>query len=152
MGNNSEQCPILKVHDSKLNKKEHETYLGDVISSDGKNEKNIQNKTNQGIGSVSQIFTMLSQVSLGHFHFEIALVMRDSILISKLVASSEIWYDVSKQEYKKLESIDEMFYRRLFNVQISTPKESLYIETGKLPIKFIIKTRRVMYWWQVACG
>ena len=149
VGNNSEQCPILKVNDSKLNKKEHETYLGDVISSDGKNEKNIQNKTNQGIGSVSQIFTMLSQVSLGHFHFEIALVMRDSILISKLVASSEIWYDVSKQEYKKLESIDEMFYRRLFNVQISTPKESLYIETGKLPIKFIIKTRRVMYWWHV---
>ena len=28
VGNNSEQCPILKVHDSKLNKKEHETYMG----------------------------------------------------------------------------------------------------------------------------
>ena len=23
------------------------------------------------------------------------------------------------------------------------------METGKLPIKFIIKTRRVMYWWHV---
>ena len=58
--------------------------------------------------------------------------------VSKLVSSSEVWYDVTKQEYKKLESVDEMFYRRLFNVQISTPKESLYMETGKIPIKYII--------------
>ena len=92
---------------------------------------------------------MLSQVSLGHFYFEIALIMRDSMLVSKLVSTSEEWYDVTKQEYKKLESVYEMFYRRLFNVQISTPKESLYMETGKIPIKYIIKMRRVMYWWHV---
>ena len=123
-GKNIEQCCILKVHDSVMMKKDHETYLGDVISSNGKNDKNILNKTNQGVGSVSQIFSMLSQVSLGHFYFEIALIMRDSMLVSKLVSSSEVLYDVTKQEYKKLESVDEMFYRRLFNVQISTPKEN----------------------------
>ena len=120
-----------------------------MISSTRKNEKNILNKANQGVGSVSRIFSMLSQVSLGHFYFEIALIMRDSMLVSKLVSTSEEWYDVTKQEYKKLESVYEMFYRRLFNVQISTPKESLYMETGKIPIKYIIKMRRVMYWWHV---
>ena len=105
VGKNIEQCCILKFHNSVM---EH------VISSTGKNEKNILNKANQGVGSVSQIFSMLSQVSLGHFYFEIALIMRDSMLVSKLVSSSEVWYDVTKQEYKKLESVDEMFYRRLF--------------------------------------
>ena len=66
-----------------------------------------------------------------------------------MVASSEVWYDVTKTEYQKLESIDEKWLRRLVNVQISVPKESLYIETGKLPVKYIIKMRRVMYWWHL---
>ena len=39
-----------------------------------------------------------------------ALVFRDATLISKLVLSSEVWYGDKKQEYKKLEIIDEMFY------------------------------------------
>ena len=81
---------------------------------------------------------MLHQVSLGHFYFEIGLVLRDSILVSKLVSSSESWYNITKQDYKKLESIDEMFYRRLFNVQSSVPKESLFIESGKMTVKYII--------------
>ena len=76
-------------------------------------------------------------------------MLRDAILVSKLVASSEIWYNISKQDYKKLENVDEMFLRRMFNVQSSAPKESLFIETGKLTVKHIIKMRRVMYWWHL---
>jgi hypothetical protein len=37
----------------------------------------------------------------------------------------------------------------MFNVQSSAPKESLFIETGKLTVKHIIKMRRVMYWWHL---
>ena len=74
-----------------MKKSNHETYLGDVICNSGSNEKNITSKANKGVGTISQIFSMLSQVSLGHFYFETALVMRDSMLISKLVASSEVW-------------------------------------------------------------
>ena len=149
VGKNIEQCCSLKVHETIMNKKDHETYLGDVISSNGNNEKNIESKANQGVGAVSQIFAMVSQVSLGHFYFEIALMLRDAILVSKLVASSEVWYSIKKQEYKKLESIDEMVLRRMFNVQCSTPKESLFLETGKMTVEHIIKMRRVMYWWHV---
>ena len=32
---------------------------------------------------------------------------------------------------------------------ISTPKESFYIEGGKIPIRFIIQMRRMMYWWHL---
>ena len=130
-------------------RKDSEVYLGDVICSSGKNEKNILNKSNQGVGAVSQIFTMLSQISLGHFYFDIALIMRDTILASKLVSSSEVWYNVTKKEYETLEKVDEMFYRRLLDVPLSVPKESLYIEGGKIPIRFIIKMRRMMYWWHL---
>ena len=149
VGKQPEKCCSLKVHDSVMVKKDSEVYLGDVICSSGKNEKNILSKSNQGVGAVSQIFSMLSQVSLGHYYFEIGLIMRDTMLASKLVSSSEVWYNVLKKEYQTLEKVDEMFYRRLLDVPISTPKESFYIEGGRMPIRFIIKMRRIMYWWHL---
>ena len=137
VGKNENLCCNLKVHNSTMKKKDYETYLGDIICSSGKNEKNIANKCNKGVGAVSQIFAMVSQVSLGHYYFDVALIMRSTILISKLVSSSETWYNVTKPEYQKLESIDEMFVRRLLSVQASTPKESLYIEAGLMPVRCI---------------
>ena len=97
VGGDTGNCCSLKVHDSMMKKTDHETYLGDVICSSGRNEKNIASKANKGVGAISQIFAMLSQVTLGHFYFETALVMRDSMLISKLVASSEVWYNITKR-------------------------------------------------------
>ena len=54
-----------------------------------------------------------------------------------------------KKEHESLEKEDEMFYRRLFYVPLSTPKESFDIEGGKIPIRFIIQIRRMMYWWHL---
>ena len=147
VGKNVKDCCSLKVHEAEMTRKESEVYLGDTICS--KNEKNIQNKTNQGVGAISQMFSMLNQISLGHYHFDIALIMRDAMLVSKLVSSSEVWYNVLKKEYESLEKVDEMFLRRLLDVPTSTPLESLYIEGGGIPIRFIIKTRRMMYWWHL---
>ena len=149
VGGNSEICCDLNVHSARMTKKDHEVYLGEIICSSGQNDKNIAKKVNQGVGAVSQIFSSLSQISLGHYYYETALAMRDAILVSKMVSSSEIWYSVTKQQYQKLENIDEMFFRSLLNVPVSVPKEALYFDLGKMSIKYIIKIRRMMYWWQL---
>ena len=132
-----------------LNVKDYETYLGDVISSTGSNEKNIEHRVNQGIAAINQIISMLNITSLGHFFFEIALILRESVLISKLVFNSEIWYNVSDKQLEKLEQIDEMYLRRLLNVAKTAPKVGLYLECGIMPIKFIVKTRRLLYYWHI---
>jgi hypothetical protein len=93
--------------------------------------KNILNRTNRGVGAVSEIISTLSQVSLRHYHFEMALIFQDSSLISKLVYSSEVWYTINEQ-YTKLEEIDEMFMRKIFNLPRSAPRISLYAECGRL--------------------
>ena len=69
--------------------KNHATYLGEIICSSGSNDKNIQNKRNSGLSAVSQIIAMLNQISLGHFYFEIALVLRDTVLIPKVVLAQD---------------------------------------------------------------
>ena len=98
---------------------------------------------------MSEIISTLSQVSLGHYHFEMALIFRDSSLISKLVYSSEVWYNITNEQYTKLEEIDEMFMRKIFNLPRSAPRISLYAECGKIPVRYIIKTRRLLYYWHI---
>ena len=82
----------MKVHDYTMKVKSYETYLGDIICKTGSNDKNIEQRRNQGLAAVSEITSMVERISLGHFHFEISLVLRDSVLMSKLVFNSEIWY------------------------------------------------------------
>ena len=57
----------LKVHDFAMKVKDYETYLGDIISKTGSNDKNIENRRNQGLYAISQ---MLNRISLGHYYFE----------------------------------------------------------------------------------
>ena len=93
--------------------------------------------------------SMLAQISLGHYHFEIALVLRESMLVSKLVSSAETWYNVTKNQYRKLEEVDEMYLMRIFRAPKSVPRLALYIECGKIPIRFIMKVRRLLCYWHV---
>ena len=51
---------VLKVHKDTMNVKNHETYLGDIICNSGTNDKNIENRKNQGIVAISQIVSMLN--------------------------------------------------------------------------------------------
>ena len=150
IGREIQSCTKLKVNDkSTMAVKSHETYLGEIICTSGSNDRNIQNKRNSGLSAVSQITSMLNQISLGHYYFEIALVLRDTILISKMASSSEIWYDITKQQIRQLEQIDEMFLLQVFCAPKSTPRLNLYIECGRLPLQYVIKTRRMMYYWHI---
>ena len=70
-------------------------------------------------------------------------------LVSKLVYNSEVWYNVSDDQLSKLEQIDEMWFRKLFSLAKSAPKEGLYMECGKMPIRFIVMMRRILYLWNI---
>ena len=59
IGKNSEACPSLKVHGHPMEKVLSDTYLGDVISSNGRNKLNIESRVAKGLGIVSKILDIL---------------------------------------------------------------------------------------------
>ena len=63
------------------------------------------------------------------------------------MSNSENWYDLSEKDIQQLESIDEQLFRKIFSAPRSTPKELLYLESGSIPIKFILKSRRLNFLW-----
>ena len=119
-------CPTLKVHGTVMPEVLQDTYLGDILSNDGKNTKNIKNRISKGVGCVNQIFNMLENIVFGPHYFEIAVLLRDSLLINGTMTNAEIWYNISKSEVDEFEALDRLFFRRLFEVPSTTPKEAYY--------------------------
>ena len=57
-------------------------YLGNIIQTEGKNKRNIQERKNRGLGAVNQIQQLLDDLCLGDYHFGAANILRNSLLIS----------------------------------------------------------------------
>ena len=131
--------------ETEMENTKSEKYLGDIISVDGKNIKNIKARVSKGIGISSKIMSILEGIPFGQFYFQVAIILRNTLLISSLLCNSEAWYCVTNAELELLESVDIRFLRNLLNARRSTPKEMLYLETGCVPIREIIIKRRILF-------
>ena len=143
------ECKSLKVHGYEMQDVSEFTYLGDLVSADGRNNKNIKDRSNKGIGLISKIFNILHSVSFGTHSIDIALVLRNSILLNGILTNSETWHNVSKTDIEEIERVDKLFFLKLFEVPSSTPAVSFYLETGSVPISVVIKVRRLMYFHSI---
>ena len=59
--------------------------------------------------------------------------------------NSEAWHNVTEEDILALQKVDEMLLRFLPNIQSKAPLEFLYLESGALPIKYIVASRRMTY-------
>ena len=69
----------------------NEKYLGDALQSNGKNEMNINERMNRGRGALNRICQLLEDLCLGSYYFEVANILKDSLLLSSLLSNSESW-------------------------------------------------------------
>ena len=111
--------------------------------------ENITARYNKGIGKVNEILGILQEVSFGPHYFKMALLFRNSILLNSMLCSSEVLYGINNTHIEKLEQVDKIFFRRLFQVPNCTALEAFYLETASIPIRFILMGRRLLYLWDI---
>ena len=119
--------------------------MGDIISSDGRNIKNIKARVAKGTGIVTKIMSILDNIPFGSHYFEIAVILRNSLLCSSMLCNSESWYNITKAEMNLLETVDVMLLRKILKAPRSTPKEMLFLELGCLPYKELVQKRRLLF-------
>ena len=134
-----------QIGDHYMEESDHEKYLGDIISNNGRNEKNIEDRKKKGEGIVNQIMGKLENIVYGPFYFEVSMILRSANLINGMLTNSEAWYGVTKDNIEQLEQVDEQLLRRVLEVGSCCPKEMLYLETGAIPFRFIMLKRRLMF-------
>ena len=129
----------------KMKVKQEQTYLGDVISSDGKHTKNVQARKNKGLGVITQISQILDTVMFGKYYFEVAMVLRSSLLLSSLLLNSEAWVNLSDSDIRALERTDEILLSKILESGSNTSNTFKYLELGIYPIRFEIMKRKLIF-------
>ena len=107
IGKDTMECQKLEVHGSPMEVVDSDTYLGDIIASNGKNTLNIENRVAKGLGIVSQIMDLLKNTSFGIHYFEIAALLRESMFVNGLLTNCEVWHGLTEGEVTKLEEVDD---------------------------------------------
>ena len=80
--------------------------------------------------AISQIFGILNEISFGYNFIEIGMIMRESVLLSKILLSAESWHKLFQYQIEKLEEVDKIFYRKLFNSHAKTGEEFSSVKLG----------------------
>ena len=62
-----------------------------------------------------------------------------------ILFNSEGWHGITDDDIRVLEKIDEALIRALIKAHAKVPLEFLYMETGCIPIRHIISSRRMLY-------
>ena len=128
------------IQDSKDQK-----YLGDIICNSGKNDKNIEARVKKGSGIIKQISAILDEVFFGKFYFKVAKIFRESLFINSVLLNSEAWYNLSSKNIDDLEKLDHILLRKILEVGQSVPTVFLHLELGTIPLRFVIKIRRILF-------
>ena len=108
---------------------DHDNYLGCIQQANGSNDKNVQERKNRGLEKATNISLMLEELCLGDYYFQSGSILRNSILLSSLLFSSEAWYNVRQRQIQDLEMADETLLRKIFAAHSKTPKELFYTES-----------------------
>ena len=135
----------LKAGTNNMKKSTVCSYLGDILCSSGSVDATIESRRQKGIGLCSQVNGMVDGLSLGHYYYGIAFLLREAILLNGMLTNLEVWYPISSNQIEILENVDLMLLRKLLKGHSKTPKEAFFLECGLLPIKFVAIKRRLMY-------
>ena len=57
----------------------------------------------------------------------------------------EALYGLTKENIEILEDVDKVLLRKIFSSHSKCPSEAFYLELGILPIKYIVKGRRLIF-------
>ena len=146
---NENCCPTLKIENEIMLSSNKEKYLGDILTSDGRVNSDIEERYNKGIGIVNQILGYLNEISFGEYFFEMAVLFRQSMLLNSILCNTEVLYGLKKSHIETLESVDKFYWRKVFQCPVTTPTEVFFLETNTISIRHVIMARRIMYFWNI---
>ena len=130
--------------DLKIENSESYTYLGDVITSDGKNTKNIENRKTKLIAATIHINTIAESEVLQKIESSVLLELHEKINIPKLLTNAESW-DLLIGEKNELDKTEIQALKSLFDLPIRTPNAAIIYSFGTLSTNLRIDKKQLIY-------
>ena len=123
-------------------------YLGDIITNDGKNKSNIENRFNRTQGIIRQINTTAGSEVMRKIETKTILELYERCVIPSFLNNAESW-TLSTQEEKELDKLGIQILKRLFNLPERTPSPAIIYSFGTLYITQEIDLKKFMYFHKI---
>ena len=95
IGQGHSQCPELKVHKENMKEVDSERYLGDYVNSTGTIQETIDKRKTRGDEIVADFLSIISEIPIGKYKVEVALKLREAMLLNGMLFNSEAWHVVT---------------------------------------------------------
>ena len=124
IGKHREQQNEWKLGEMTIDECTSYKYLGDIISNDGKNTKNIETRKEKINASTVTINTIAESDILCRIETAVLLELHEKVSIPGLIANCESW-NLKKAEIQELERIEIQAVKYLLDLPIHIPTPAL---------------------------
>ena len=124
---------------------ENQKYLGFVLSSTGNNLANIEAAEKKSLGVIRTIMTKLEVLKLRKYYFECANIFMNVILRGSILYAGECYYNLSENNLRRIERIEEKYMRKVLNTPKSCPISQMYLELGQWPARFELQKMHCLF-------
>ena len=120
------------------------TYLGDVITSDGKNTENIKNRKNKITATSISINSIASSEVLFKIETPVLLELHEKVNVPSLLSNSEAW-TLLKSEESDIERAEVQCLKNLFDLPMKTPTPAVLFTFGILYTSVRVDQQKLIY-------
>ena len=118
-----------KIGEMEIGPCESYTYLGDIITPDGKNTENIKSRKNKITVSSVSINTIASSEILFKIETPVLLELHEKVNVPSLLSNSESW-TLLKSEEIEIERAEIQCIKNLFDLPLKTPTPAILYMLG----------------------
>ena len=152
----AEKCKVMRVgrHNNdkqkwnlgmqEIEETDNYKYLGDVVTNDGKNTKNLETRKNKTFAATSGINSIAGASVLRKIESRVILELHDKVILSALLTNAEAW-TLCKSEKDEIERVEIQTLKMLFDLPIHTPTPAITYTFGILYTNLRVEKKRLMY-------
>ena len=119
-------------------------YLGDILTNDGKNEKNLESRKKNAIATTTSINCFAANEILKRIETDVLLKLHEKVTVSGLLTNAESW-TLNRGEKAELEKIEIQALKHLFDLPAHTPTPAIVFTLGTLFTDHRVEIKRLNY-------
>ena len=120
------------------------TYLGDIVTADGKNQENLDARMNRIQSTTRRVMANASIEVLKAVKTKSLLRLHESYSISSILINCETWV-LTKTDKEKLDKMEIWAYKKILNLPITTPTAAIFFETRSLFTSIRVVKKQLKY-------
>jgi len=98
---------------------------------------------------MNEILAVANLKETQHRRIDIGIKLAHACLDSKLLYNAETWLHTNKNDIKKLENIQNHFYKRLLGVPTGTPNIAITEELGIMSMEYKVDVKKLLEYHRI---